>query len=80
MYNARNKRVNQAGPSSPLLVLGINGAPQAGDIFRVMTDEREARNIAAKRTQLQREQGLRTQKHITLDEIGRRMLLATLKN
>ncbi|HNV49725.1 MAG TPA: translation initiation factor IF-2 [Bacteroidales bacterium] len=79
MYNARNKRVNQAGPSSPLLVLGINGAPQAGDIFRVMTDEREARNIAAKRTQLQREQGLRTQKHITLDEIGRRIAIGDFK-
>ncbi|HPR58631.1 MAG TPA: translation initiation factor IF-2, partial [Bacteroidales bacterium] len=79
MYNERNQKVTIASPSSPVLMLGINGAPQAGDIFRVMTDEREARSIATKRMQLQREQGLRTQKHITLDEIGRRIAIGDFK-
>jgi len=75
MYNERNQAVKEAGPSAPLLMLGMNGAPQAGDLFKAMKDEREAKNIAAKRQQLQREQGLRTQKHITLDEIGRRIAI-----
>lgn len=79
MYNERNQRITQANPSAPLLMLGINGAPQAGDIFRVLSDEREAKSIAAKRMQLQREQGLRTQKHITLDEIGRRIAIGDFK-
>jgi translation initiation factor IF-2 len=79
MYNERNQAIKEAGPSAPLLVLGMNGAPQAGDLFKVMQDEREARNIATKRTQLQREQGLRTQKHITLDEIGRRIAIGDFK-
>lgn len=79
MYNERNQRISQAGPSTPALVLGIDGAPQAGDTFKVMTDEREARSIAAKRQQLLREQGIRTQKHITLDEIGRRIAIGDFK-
>lgn len=79
MYNERNQAITEACPSAPLLMLGMNGAPQAGDLFKVMQDEREARNIATKRTQLQREQGLRTQKHITLDEIGRRIAIGDFK-
>jgi translation initiation factor IF-2 len=79
MYNERNQRITSAAPSAPLLMLGINGAPQAGDIFRVLSDEKEAKNIAAKRMQLQREQGLRTQKHVTLDEIGRRIAIGDFK-
>lgn len=75
MYNERGNRVEEAGPSTPVLVLGLNGAPQAGDKFHVMESDHEARNIANKRLQLQREQGLRTQKHITVDEIGRRLAL-----
>lgn len=70
MFNERGTRVTEAPPSTPVLVLGLNGAPQAGDTFNVMDDERSARDIASKREQLQRMQGLRTQKHITLDEIG----------
>jgi translation initiation factor IF-2 len=79
MYNERNQLVKEAGPSTPVLLLGLNGAPQAGDRFNVLTDEREAKNIANKREQLQREQGLRTQKHITLDEIGRRIAIGDFK-
>jgi translation initiation factor IF-2 len=79
MYNERNQLIKEAGPATPLLILGINGAPQAGDIFKVMEDEREAKTIASKRMQLQREQGLRTQKHITLDEIGRRIAIGDFK-
>jgi len=79
MYNERNTITKEAGPSTPLLLLGLNGAPQAGDTFKVMRDEREAKNIAAKRLQLQREQGIRTQKHITLDEIGRRIAIGDFK-
>lgn len=79
MYNERNVPLKEAGPSTPLLLLGLNGAPQAGDTFKVMRDEREAKNIAAKRLQLQREQGIRTQKHITLDEIGRRIAIGDFK-
>ncbi len=75
MYNEFNKIIKEAGPSTPLLLLGLNGAPQAGDVFNVMRDEREVKEISAKRQQLQREQGLRTQKHITLDEIGRRIAI-----
>ncbi len=79
MYNERNKSVKTAGPSVPVLLLGLSSAPQAGDSFRVMADEKEARNIALKREQLQREQGVRTQKHITLDEIGRRLAVGDFK-
>lgn len=79
MYNERNQPVKIAGPSSPVLILGLNGAPQAGDSFKAMKDEREAKSIALKRQQLQREQGLRTQKHITLDEIGRRIAIGDFK-
>jgi translation initiation factor IF-2 len=79
MYNERNALIKEAGPSSPLLLLGLNGAPQAGDEFNVMKDEKEAKAIANKRLQLQREQGLRTQKHITLDEIGRRIAIGDFK-
>ena len=71
--------MKEAGPSTPVLMLGLNGAPQAGDEFNVMTDEREAKQIANKRLQLQREQGIRTQKHITLDEIGRRIAIGDFK-
>lgn len=75
MFNERGTPVKKAGPAMPVRVLGLNGAPQAGDKFKVMDDEREAREIATKRQQLQREQGLRTRKHITLDEIGRRIAI-----
>ncbi|MCX6247444.1 MAG: translation initiation factor IF-2 [Bacteroidetes bacterium] len=79
MYNERNQSIREAGPSVPLLMLGLNGAPQAGDIFNVMTDEKEVKTFANKRLQLQREQGIRTQKHITLDEIGRRIAIGDFK-
>ena len=79
MYNERNQQQKNAGPSSPILMLGLNGAPQAGDEFNVMTDEKEVKAIANKRLQLQREQGIRTQKHITLDEIGRRIAIGDFK-
>jgi translation initiation factor IF-2 len=79
MFNERNLPVKTAGPSTPVLMLGLNGAPQAGDKFNVMDDEHEVKNIATKRLQLQREQGLRTQKHITLDEIGRRIAIGDFK-
>ncbi len=79
MYNERNHLVKEAGPSVPVLLLGLNGAPQAGDGFNVLRDEREAKAIANKRLQLQREQGIRTQKHITLDEIGRRIAIGDFK-
>lgn len=79
MYNERNQAIRSAGPSTPLLMLGLNGAPQAGDGFNVLTDEREAKSISNKRLQLQREQGIRTQKHITLDEIGRRIAIGDFK-
>ncbi|MEA3444628.1 MAG: translation initiation factor IF-2, partial [Bacteroidota bacterium] len=75
MFNERAEKIDTAGPSVPALILGLNGAPQAGDNFHVMSSEREAREIANKREQLMREQSLRTQKHITLDEIGRRLAL-----
>ena len=79
MYNERNQHVSSAGPSTAVLMLGLNGAPQAGDIFNVMVDEKEVKTIANKRHQLQREQGIRTQKHITLDEIGRRIAIGDFK-
>lgn len=79
MFNERNQRVESAGPAEPVLILGLNGAPQAGDKFNVIESEREARLIANKREQLQREQGLRTQKHITLDEIGRRIAIGNFQ-
>jgi translation initiation factor IF-2 len=79
MFNERGTAVKEAGPSKPVLILGLNGAPQAGDTFNVMSDEHEVKNIATKRLQLQREQGLRTQKHITLDEIGRRIAIGDFK-
>jgi len=75
MFNERGTIINEAGPSVPVAVLGLDGAPQAGDKFSVFEDEKEAKQIAAKRTQLQREQSVRTQRHITLDEIGRRIAL-----
>ncbi len=79
MYNERNQAIKSAGPATPLLMLGLNGAPQAGDVFNVMLDEKEVKTIANKRLQLQREQGIRTQKHITLDEIGRRIAIGDFK-
>lgn len=75
MFNERNQRIKEAGPSEPVLILGLNGAPAAGDTFHVIDTEQEARDIANKREQLQREQGLRTQKLLTLDEVGRRLAL-----
>ncbi len=79
MYNERNQEVMSAGPSQPVLLLGLTGACQAGDTFNVTESEKEAKDIASKRTQLQREQGLRTQKHMTLDEIGRRIAIGNFK-
>lgn len=75
MQDERGKNIKTAGPATPISILGLDGAPQAGDRFRVLEDEREAKQIAAKRSQLQREQSVRTQRHITLDEIGRRIAL-----
>ena len=79
LHNERGQVVTEAGPAMPVLLLGLSGAPQAGDKFHIMTDEREAREIASKRFQLQREQGIRTNKHITLDEIGRRLAIGDFK-
>jgi translation initiation factor IF-2 len=79
MYNERNEAVTEAGPSSPVLILGLNGASQAGDKFNVMDSDRDAKEIANRRQQLAREQGLRTQKHITLDEIGRRIAIGNFQ-
>ena len=79
MFNERNQRVIEAPPSTPVLVLGLSGAPQAGEKFRVYKDESEAKEIATKRSQILREQGLRARKHITLDEIGRRLALGNFK-
>jgi translation initiation factor IF-2 len=79
MYNERGAKVDEVGPATPALILGLNGAPQAGDKFNVMENDREAKDIATKRAQLQREQGLRTQKHITLDEIGRRIAIGNFQ-
>ncbi|RIV73794.1 translation initiation factor IF-2 [Flagellimonas aequoris] len=79
MQDERGKSIKKAGPSTPISILGLDGAPQAGDRFNVLEDEREAKQIAAKRSQLQREQSVRTQRHITLDEIGRRIALGDFK-
>ena len=79
MYNERNQEVLAAGPSQPVLLLGLTGACQAGDTFNITENEKEAKEIAAKRTQLQREMGLRTQTHLTLEEIGRRRALGNFK-
>jgi translation initiation factor IF-2 len=79
MYNEHNQRVMEAGPAQAVLILGLDGAPQAGDNFNVMENDKEAKDIATKRGQLQREQGLRTQKHITLDEIGRRIAIGNFQ-
>ena len=79
MFNEQNASVKSAGPSTPVLLLGLNGAPQAGDNFNVLNDEKEVKSIVSRRQQLQREQGLRTQKHITLDEIGRRIAIGDFK-
>ncbi|MCB0480151.1 MAG: translation initiation factor IF-2 [Flavobacteriales bacterium] len=75
MFNERGQNVYEAGPATPVAVLGLSGAPSAGDKFNILDDEKEARNIANKRQQLQREQGVRTKRHITLDEIGRRIAI-----
>ena len=79
MFNERNKKEEQAGPSAPAVILGLNGAPQAGEKFKVYADEAEAKEIAYRRAQILREQGIRTKKHITLDEIGRRLALGSFK-
>ncbi len=79
MFNERGQNVKLAGPSTPVSILGLNGAPSAGDKFHIMDDEKAARVIAERRLQLQREQGVRTQKHITLDEIGRRLAIGDFK-
>jgi translation initiation factor IF-2 len=79
MFNERGQRIKEAGPASPVLILGLDGAPQAGDTFNVMESESEARAVTNKRQQIFREQGLRTQKHITLDEIGRRIAIGDFK-
>ncbi|RKN79504.1 translation initiation factor IF-2 [Ulvibacterium marinum] len=79
MYDERGKEIKKAGPATPISILGLDGAPQAGDKFNVMEDEREAKQIATKRSQLLREQSVRTQRHITLDEIGRRIALGDFK-
>ncbi|MES2591089.1 MAG: translation initiation factor IF-2 [Bacteroidota bacterium] len=79
LHNERGQVVKEAGPGIPVALLGLSGAPQAGDKFHVLSDEREAREIASKRLQLQREQGIRTNKHITLDEIGRRLAIGNFQ-
>ena len=79
MFNERGQKVTEAGPSTPVSVLGLNGAPAAGEKFNVMADEREAKSIAAKREQLLRIQGIKTQKHMTLEEIGRRIAIGNFK-
>ena len=79
MFNERNARIKEAGPSAPVLILGLNGAPTAGDQFKVLSSEQEAREIANKREQLQREQGLRTHKLLTLDDIGRRIAIGNFQ-
>lgn len=79
MYNERSGKIDQAGPSTPAMILGLNGAPQAGDKFNVVSSDKEARDIANRRLQLQREQGLRTQKHVTLSELGRRIAIGNFQ-
>ena len=80
MFNERGARVDEAGPSVPVSILGFDGAPNAGDKFHVFEDEREARNIAVKRQQLQREQGVRSQRSVTLEELGRRIAVENSRN
>lgn len=79
MFNERNQRITEAGPATPVLILGLNGAPTAGDTFNVMESEQEAREIAGKREQLQREQGMRTAKRLTLEDIGRRRIIGNFQ-
>ena len=79
MFNERGQQVTEAAPSTPVSILGLDGAPNAGDTFQIFEDERDARTIATRRQQLQREQGIRTHKHITLDEIGRRLAIGDFK-
>ena len=79
LFNERGEKITSVGPATPVVMLGLNGAPQSGDKFNVLEDEKEAKDIAARRTQLQRELGVRTQKHITLDEIGRRIAIGEFK-
>ncbi|MBL4656903.1 MAG: translation initiation factor IF-2 [Flavobacteriales bacterium] len=79
LYSEKGEKVKDCGPAMPVVLLGLNGAPQSGDLFNVMSDEKEAKEIASRRMQLQREQGVRTQKHITLDEIGRRIAIGDFK-
>ena len=79
MFNERNQRIQTAPPSTPVVILGLNGAPQAGEKFKIYEDEGEAKEVASKRAQIMREQGLRARKHITLDEIGRRLALGNFK-
>lgn len=79
MFNERGKKLDEAGPSTPVVILGLDGAPQAGDKFNCLDSEKEAKDIANKREQLQREQAMRTKKHITLDEIGRRIAIGNFK-
>lgn len=79
MFNERGQKITEAGPSTPVSILGLNGAPAAGEIFNIMTDEKEAKDIANKREQLIRIQGLKTQKHITLEEIGRRIAIGNFQ-
>jgi translation initiation factor IF-2 len=79
MFNERGQAVDEAPPSTPVSILGLSGAPNAGDHFHVFEDDSEARAIATRRQQLQREQGMRTRKHITLDEIGRRLAIGDFK-
>ena len=79
MFNERGQKVSEAGPATPVSILGLNGAPAAGEKFNVLTDEREAKNVANKREQLLRIQGIKTQKHMTLEEIGRRIAIGNFK-
>ncbi|MEM7108371.1 MAG: EF-Tu/IF-2/RF-3 family GTPase, partial [Bacteroidota bacterium] len=79
MFDHKGKKLKEAGPATPVLLLGLDGAPQAGDKFNIMESDREAREIAAKREQIIREQSIRTKKHITLDEIGRRLAIGSFK-
>ena len=79
MFNERNQRITEAGPATPVLILGLNGAPTAGDTFNVMESEQEAREIASKREQLQREQGMSTAKRLTLEDIGRRRIIGNFQ-
>ena len=79
MFNERGERIKTAGPATPVLILGLSGAPQAGELFKVVDSEQDARSIASKRAQIAREQANRATKRISLDEIGRRLALGTFK-